>query len=141
MKSILQKSNLNPKELLSSFQKDWEILPFPYVVAKPRNLRNGFYSPLYLVLRSKVFFNNEICTNEIHIRQGSPVCVYVLLAMEKVTQKVIKIQALNIFKVIELQKRSMTFAVFCRYIQGKYLAFFSRIFLFRKKLARYLKKF
>ena len=40
MKSILQKSNFNPKELLSSFQKDWEILPFPYVVAKPRNLRN-----------------------------------------------------------------------------------------------------
>ena len=42
MKSILQKSNFNPKELLSSFQKDWEILPFPYVVAKPRNLRNGW---------------------------------------------------------------------------------------------------
>jgi hypothetical protein len=43
VKSILQKSNFNPKELLSSFQKDWEILPFPYVVAKPRNLRNEFY--------------------------------------------------------------------------------------------------
>jgi len=56
VKSILQKSNFNPKELLSSLQKDWEILPFPYVVAKPRNLRNvQFYSFLIEVEIKKKF--------------------------------------------------------------------------------------
>jgi hypothetical protein len=34
-------SEKNLSEKLSSFKKDWKILPFPHVVAKPRNLRNA----------------------------------------------------------------------------------------------------
>ena len=38
VKSILKKGD---KRLFSSFQKAWEITPFPYVLDEPRNLRNS----------------------------------------------------------------------------------------------------
>ena len=58
MKAILKKSNFNPKELLSSFQKDWEILPFPQVVAQPKKPQEWQINNIIQYLKTTMVVND-----------------------------------------------------------------------------------